>query len=82
MLVASRWGGQYVESCPAAAKCLIFISRNRSRLRYTKFRAQGLWTHLVSSKPDEIRAPGDSTVENKFSVAYGGCRLDFSGTIG
>jgi len=44
MLAASRWGFQYVESCPAAAKFLIDICRNRSRMRYTKFRAQGLWT--------------------------------------
>ena len=44
MLTASRWGFQYVESCPAAAKFLIDICRNRSRMRYPKFRAQGLCT--------------------------------------
>ena len=34
----------YVESCPTAAKCLIYICRNRSRMRYPKLRAQGLCT--------------------------------------
>ena len=34
----------HLKSCPAAAKCLIYIYRNRRRLRYPKFRAQGLCT--------------------------------------
>jgi len=34
----------YVASCPAAAKCLIYLCRNRSRMRYLKLRAQGLCT--------------------------------------
>lgn len=35
---------RYVGSCPAAAKCLMYICRNRSRMRYPKFRTQGLCT--------------------------------------
>jgi len=34
----------YIESRPAAAKCLIYIGRNRRRMRYPKLRAQGLCT--------------------------------------
>ena len=34
----------YVDSYPAAAKCLNYICNNRSRMRYPRFRAQGLCT--------------------------------------
>jgi len=33
-----------IESRPAAAKCLIYIGRNRNRMHYPKIRAQGLCT--------------------------------------
>jgi hypothetical protein len=32
------------EDCPEAAKCALYIFRNRARMRYPKFRAQGLCT--------------------------------------
>ena len=34
----------YADSSPAAAKCILYICRNRHRMRYPKFREQGLCT--------------------------------------